>query len=126
MAGFLEALMNPATQGALSLSSNLLQAGGPSPYPVSFGGALGKAFQGFQNDQRQQLGMNQQQTLIDLEKQKAALTKAQVDAAMRQQALQEWALTGKWPVQFGQPPTPEQVAPPALASAGPSIPDSAP
>jgi hypothetical protein len=42
MAGYLEYLMNPATQGMLNLSAGLLQAGGPSRTPVGFGQALGQ------------------------------------------------------------------------------------
>lgn len=45
MAGFLEYLMNPGTQGLLNLSAGLMQAGGPSPTPVSFGQALGTGLQ---------------------------------------------------------------------------------
>jgi hypothetical protein len=59
MAGFLEYLMNPATQGMLNLSAGLLQAGGPSRTPVSFGQALGQGVQqgvqGVQNAQQTQL-----------------------------------------------------------------------
>jgi hypothetical protein len=43
--GYLENLMNPATMGLLNLSSGLLQAGGPSRVPVSFGQALGQGLQ---------------------------------------------------------------------------------
>jgi hypothetical protein len=62
MAGFLEYLMNPATQGMLNLSAGLLQAGGPSRMPVSFGQALGQGLQqGTQGvQQAQQMQMQQQ------------------------------------------------------------------
>jgi hypothetical protein len=62
--GFLEYLMNPASQGMLNLSAGLLQAGGPSRTPVGFGQALGQGMQqgaqGIQQAQQQQL---QQQLL---------------------------------------------------------------
>jgi hypothetical protein len=64
MAGFLEYLMNPATQGMLNLSAGLLQAGGPSRTPVSFGQALGQGLQhGTQGLQQAQQAQLQQQLL---------------------------------------------------------------
>ena len=45
MAGYLDDLMNPANQGILNLAAGLLQAGGPSRMPVSFGQALGQGLQ---------------------------------------------------------------------------------
>lgn len=90
MAGALDAFNDPATQGLLSLSASLLQAGGPSATPVPTGAAMGNAYQGYQADR-------QRQALLGLEQQKGALTAMQVNAAMRQQAFQEWALTGKMP-----------------------------
>lgn len=93
MPGYLESLMNPGTMGLLNLGAGLLQASGPSPYPVSTGAALGKGLQqgvqGMFNAQK----MQQLQTLTDLEKQKLAQAKAQFD-------LQQNVLRGLLP-QFG-------------------------
>jgi hypothetical protein len=62
MAGFLEYLMNPAAQGMLNMSAGLLQAGGPSRMPVSFGQALGQGLQqGTQGVMAAQQMQNQQQ-----------------------------------------------------------------
>lgn len=62
MAGYLEALMNPATLGLLNASAGLLQAGGPSRVPVGFGQALGQGVQqgagAFQTAQQQQAMLN--------------------------------------------------------------------
>jgi len=59
MAGYLESLMNPQTMGLLNLGAGLLQASGPSPYPVSTGAALGRGLQqgvqGYQQAQHAQL-----------------------------------------------------------------------
>jgi hypothetical protein len=73
MAGYLEQLMNPATLGLLNLSSGLLQAGGPSRLPVSFGQALGQgiqqgagAFQGAQQSQMAQEKLRQEAELLKL------------------------------------------------------------
>jgi hypothetical protein len=64
MAGYLEYLMNPATQGMLNLSAGLLQAGGPSRTPVGFGQALGQGLmQGNQGIQQAQQTALQQQLL---------------------------------------------------------------
>ena len=66
MAGILDFFGNPANQGLLNLSAGLLQAGGPSPTPVSFGQALGRGLQqglgGFNAAQQSQ----QQAKLLDL------------------------------------------------------------
>jgi len=94
MAGFLEAFNDPSTQGALSLASNLMRASGPSAMPVPFGAALGNAFQGYLANQGELTKQRQAQTLIDLEKQKTALTAAQVNAALHAQAIKDWALGG--------------------------------
>lgn len=68
MAGILDWFSNPANQGLLNLSAGLLQAGGPSPTPVSFGQALGQGMQqglrGFQGAQQAQM----QQQLFDMKK----------------------------------------------------------
>jgi hypothetical protein len=64
MAGFLEYLMNPATQGMLNLSAGLMQAGGPSATPVGFGQALGQGLQqGVRGMQSAQMAQMQQQKL---------------------------------------------------------------
>jgi hypothetical protein len=88
MAGLIEYLMNPATQGMLNLSAGLLQAGGPSRMPVSFGQALGQGLQqgtqGVQNAQQMQM----QQQLFGM-KQAEAQRKAAEQAA-EQQAIQDF------------------------------------
>lgn len=129
MAGALDAFNDPATQGLLSLSASLLQAGGPSATPVPFGAAMGNAYQNYQGDQ-------QRRALLGLEQQKANLTQMQVQAAMRQQAMQEWALTGNMPQMpsmgapsgLGAPQAPQQPmplnAPQSLPSGAPGAPQS--
>lgn len=61
MAGLLGQLMDPTTQGILSAGSALLQAGGPSFTPISFGQGLGQAGQAGLNSYQQaaqwQLGL---------------------------------------------------------------------
>lgn len=75
MAGYLEALMNPATQGLLNLSAGLLQAGGPSPVPVSFGQALGRGMQqglgAFQTAQQAQMMNEFRQRQLQLQEEEA-------------------------------------------------------
>jgi hypothetical protein len=62
MAGILDWFSNPANQGLLNLSAGLMQAGGPSRMPVSFGQALGQGFQqGAQGLQQAQQAQMQQQ-----------------------------------------------------------------
>ena len=52
MAGMMDIFNNPETQqGLMGMAQGLLQAGGPSRMPVSFGQALGQGFQGFQQGQ---------------------------------------------------------------------------
>ena len=59
MPGILEWFSNPANQGMLNLSAGLMQAGGPSRVPVSFGQALGAGMQqglgAFQTAQQAQM-----------------------------------------------------------------------
>src|SRR6185295_13937193 len=103
MAGYLDDLMNPANQGALSLSANLLKAGGPSPYPVPFGSALGNAFSGFQGDQ-------QRQAMLGLEQAKMGMLQQQLKQAQAQFEMQQGILrnAGLIPGPGGaptQPPT---------------------
>jgi hypothetical protein len=66
MPGILEWLNDPASQGLLNMSAGLMQAGGPSPTPTSFGQALGtgmtRGLQGMQQAQAAQ----QQSKLLDL------------------------------------------------------------
>lgn len=93
---------DPKTQGILALAAGLLQAGGPSRYPVPFGAALGNAMG---SATRQQ----QQQALINLEMQKASLTSEQAKQLKEKQAVQqqiaakirEWENSGRQ----GPPPT---------------------
>jgi hypothetical protein len=91
MAGFLEYLMNPATQGMLNLSAGLLQAGGPSRMPVSFGQALGQGMQqGTQGvQQAQQMQMQQQMFgMKQAEAQRQAIERAQAEEAQARFAAQ--------------------------------------
>lgn len=92
MAGILEMFNDPATQGILSLSSNLLRAGGPSATPVPFGAALGNAFHGFQQDQRQQQMLDMQKGQLGLQQQLGNLTLAQHAQSLRHAQQQEQAL----------------------------------
>jgi hypothetical protein len=71
---------DPNMMALLGLSSGLLQAGSPSLMPISTGGALAQGMQGALSNYALGTKLNQQNTLIDLEKQKVALTKAQVEA----------------------------------------------
>jgi hypothetical protein len=98
---------DPKTQGILALAAGLLQAGGPSRYPVPFGAALGSAMS---NASKQQ----QQQTLINLEQQKSALAQAQVLHAIHGMNMQSWALAGGQ----GQPPAPPAIPPAMLQAMG--------
>jgi hypothetical protein len=98
---------DPKTQGILALAAGLLQAGGPSRYPVPFGAALGGAMS---NASKQQ----QQQALINLEQQKGALAQAQVLHAIHGMQLQNWALTDGQ----GQPPAPPTFPPAMLRAMG--------
>ncbi len=111
MAGILEQWNDPSTQGALSLSSNLLRSAGPSAMPVPFGSAVGNAYQGY-------LQNRQQQQLLDLENLKGQLLKTQVAQAQRQQALFGWILGGKKGPMPGTEGTPTS---PALATQDVSV-----
>src|SRR5438094_270484 len=98
---------DPRTQGILALAAGLLQSGGPSRTPVPFGAALGNAMGSAAKQQ-------QQQTLINLEQQKAALAQAQVLHAIHGMNMQNWALAGG----VGQPPSPPQLPPALMRSLG--------
>src|SRR4029079_8647727 len=106
---YLEALMNPESQGALSLSANLLKAGGPSPYPVPFGSALGNAFSGFQGDQHRQ-------AMLGLEHAKMGLLQQQLKQAQAKFDMQQGILRKYGIIPGGAPTQPP--APIAGASAG--------
>src|ERR1051325_4626630 len=91
MAGYLEYLMNPASQGALygidpstaglmSASAALLRGSGPSPFPRSFGQNLGEGmlaglggFQGAQQNALQQRLLAAHTALFEQQARKAAL-----------------------------------------------------
>lgn len=66
MAGILDFFSNPANQGLLNLSAGLLQAGGPSPTPVSFGQALGQGMQRASGAMQAAQLAESQKKLIDL------------------------------------------------------------
>lgn len=72
---------DPQTMAILGLAQGLLAAGSPSPMPVSMGGALAQGFGGALNNAMATQKMNQQQALVDVEKQKAALLGQQVRQA---------------------------------------------
>jgi len=102
----------------LALAAGLLKASGPSPTPQSFGSVLGSGgmmgLNAYSTAKNEDIKNKQTQTLIGLEQEKMRLTQAQVNAAMRQQALQEWALTGNMPT-FMQAGAPTQAAVPGDA-----------
>lgn len=106
------ALFSPSTMAMLSLGANLMKAGGPSPYPVSFGSALGNAFSGFQGDQQRQALVGLEQSKMSMLQQQ--LRQAQAQFAMQQGILKQAGLLGP------------QVAPTQLASAGPTTPGMSP
>jgi len=71
--GYLDDLMNPANQGLLNMAAGLLQAGGPSRMPTSFGQALGQglqqgvgAFQSATNSRMAQEKLRQEAELLKL------------------------------------------------------------
>ena len=120
MAGYLEYLMNPATQGLLNMSAGLLQAGGPSPYPTSFGQALGRGVQqgyaGLASAQQAQ----QQQALVQLEQAKMGMVQQQLKQAQAQFEMQQGILRNAGLLGGGsQQQAPTQIAD---ASAGPTTP----
>lgn len=105
------ALLDPQTAGILSAAMTGLQASGPSNMPRTFGQIAGMAGQAglgaYQNALNSQRQFAQTQALIDLEKQKAALTNAQVEMARRKQAMLENFMGGGGPVGgVGAPPVP--------------------
>lgn len=83
------ALMDPRTMGILSAAFAGLNASGPSRMPVSLGQVIGQAGQAglgtFQQAQEAQRKYEQTQALVNLEKQRADLTAAQIDMARRKQ-----------------------------------------
>jgi hypothetical protein len=78
---------DPTSQGILAAGSALLQAGSPSFMPQSLGGALGQAGNAFLGGMRSAQSMNQQQALIDLEKQKGDMLQAQMTELKRKADL---------------------------------------
>ncbi len=115
--------LDPATMGLLSAAFAGLQASGPQRMPTSFGQVVGQAGNAGLNTYAGALNSNRQnaqtEAMINLEKQKAALTGQQVGQADFQQRLQTWALGGMQ----GPPPSPGPSAPPAI---GPGMPQSLP
>lgn len=90
-------LPDPRTQGLLAAGFKGLQMSGPSLMPTSFGQILGGAGQAGLGAWSQAADSArkaaQTEALIELERQKTSLTKAQVDAAVRNQQIQNELLT---------------------------------
>lgn len=96
---------DPKAMALLGLAQGLLSAGAPHSTPVGLGGALSQGIGGALNGAMSAQKMNQQQTLVDLEKQKVALTQAQAAKLMQQEAAQQ-AIVDKiraWEASNGQP-----------------------
>lgn len=100
------AALDPQTMTLLSAAFSGLEASGPSRMPTSLGQVVGRAGNAGLNTYAGALNSNRQnaqaEALINLEKQKAALTGSQVEQAAYQQRLQQWALGGMQ----GPPPSP--------------------
>lgn len=81
--GLLDYGLDPRTQGLLSAAFQGLQASGPSRMPVSLGQIIGQGgatgLNEYQRAIKEQRAQAQAQQLIELEKQRAELTKAQID-----------------------------------------------
>lgn len=81
--GLLDYGLDPRTQGLLSAALQGLQASGPSRMPVSLGQIIGQGgaagLNEYQRAIKEQRAQAQAQQLIELEKQRAELTKAQID-----------------------------------------------
>lgn len=91
--GAFPALMDPRSMGILAAAFQGLNASGPSRMPVSMGQVVGQAglaglgaYQGAAESQRKAA---QTDALIDMERQKTALTKQQVEQAVRNFEMQQ-------------------------------------
>src|SRR5581483_4008509 len=127
-------LDDPKTQGILALAMGLMKAGGPSPYPVPLGAALG---QGGAAGLNQYTTARQAAQNYELENQKIALTGLQAAHLQYQAALQAWAAGGgkgppPAPPAFNFPGMPKPTAPATMppaqpqAAAGPTPPGMSP
>jgi len=115
-----QGMLDPKTAGLLAAGFGMLQASGPSRMPVPFGAVMGQggmqglgAYQSAANSARQ---FQQQQALIDLEKQKTALTAAQTHALLQKDAMQN--LFNQHVSNLFSPVNPGQAAMTAGASQG--------
>lgn len=105
MPGFLEYLMDPSTQGMLNLSAGLMQAGGPSRMPVSFGQALGQglhqgvgALQSSQNTGMQQEKLKQEAEMLRLHGALYGAQSGKIGAEAQRMARLQQILAGSQPI----------------------------
>jgi hypothetical protein len=135
MAGILEYFSNPANQGLLNLSAGLLQAGGPSPTPVSFGQALGqglqqgvRGMQSAQMAQMQQKKLEQEAKLLDLHGKlygaQAGKTEAETARQARLAAIMGGAMDAPATMPAGLTKTSAAAVGAPWAAAGPQAPVS--
>lgn len=90
LSGLPNGVLDPANQALLSMGMGLLSQSGPTRTPTTLGQAFGTAGMGALNTYGQAMQRERQnaqtQALIDLERQKAALTAAQVKALTEAEA----------------------------------------
>jgi hypothetical protein len=103
-------LDDPKTQGILALAAGLMKAGGPSPYPVSFGSAFGQgAASGlgqFNSSLDMQRKNQQTNAIIGLEKSKTEMEAQKLRQAQAQFDFQQGILRNAGLI--GGPQTPQQ------------------
>jgi hypothetical protein len=88
---------DPNAMALLGLAQGLFKAGGASPMPVGIGAALGQGIGGALSGAMGAQHMNQQQTLVDLERAKADMTRQQLLQAQRQFQMQQGLLSKFFP-----------------------------
>jgi len=91
MAGLLSLFQDPAQAGLLGVSTGLLQAGGPSRMPVSFGQALSGGL--LQGQQMQQAAQKAQLETGLINAKTTAFTQENEQASRQQKALEDYAST---------------------------------
>jgi hypothetical protein len=95
--GLLDGFMNPQTMGLLGTGASLLQAGGPSLRPTSFGQALGQGLMGGVQSYQQAAQLQKQELMTKLQMEKLLREKKQQEALAALYAPQAQAPQGETP-----------------------------
>lgn len=105
--------MDPGALMLLGLGQGLLKAGAPSPFPQGLGGGLAQGMQGALSNAMMGQQMQQQNTLVGLEKAKQAMLEQQLKQAQAQFDMQQGILS-RFGV-TGGPPSAPSLSPPGMS-----------